>query len=97
MERLTQIKKQTKIWLIFGWASPFLFLLAATAYYGISHSSIPLIMYLSWLFFIGISLFWWFWVVKVIHEMTHMFKVIFDMVKDVRTDINNIHDEIKKP
>lgn len=94
-EILEKIRKQSKIWLIFGWATPFLFFLAATALYGITHSSVPFILYTSWIFFVVLSLIWWVWIIKVVNEMVTMFTVMLNLIKKINYEINSVRDDIK--
>lgn len=93
---LKKIKKQSKLWLIFGWMTPFLFLLASTALYGITHASIPSIIYASWIFFVAISIFWWMWIIKVVSEMASMFNTILHLIKNLNQEISSVHDDLKK-
>ena len=92
---LEKIRKQSKLWILFGWVTPFLFLLAATSMYGITHSDVPVVMYISWIFFIAVSLFWWTWVIKVIHEMTSMFISILHLVRLIKIDVNSVRRDLK--
>lgn len=92
---LEKIRKQSKLWLIFGWVTPFLFLLAATSIYGITHAAVPFVLYTSWAFFIAVSLIWWAWVIKVIHEMTTMFTTMLHLVKMINREVNSVHQDLK--
>jgi chromate transport protein ChrA len=95
MEKLKKIKKQAKLWLLFGCISPIMFLLIAIAYYGISNSTIPSILYTSWVVFITISLIWWAWVIKVVHDMAKMMDNVFELVNNVQHEVAVIHDDMK--
>lgn len=92
---LEKIRKQSKLWLLFGWVTPFLFLLAATSIYGITHAAVPVVMYVSWAFFIAVSLIWWVWVIKVIHEMTTMFTNMLHLVKLIKMEVNSVQRDLK--
>ena len=83
------------MWLLFGWVSPIMFLMAATAYYGIGNADVPYIFYTSWICFITISLIWWCWIIKVVHDMARMMSIVFELVKDVQHEVVVVHDDIK--
>lgn len=92
---LEKIRKQSKLWLLFGWVTPFLFLLAATSIYGITHASVPVVLYVSWAFFIAVSLIWWVWVIKVIHEMASMFTTMLHLVRVINREVSTMHRDLK--
>jgi len=94
-QKLKKILSQTDAWMWYGRISPLLFVLAAVGLYGIEHTVVPFILYGSWILLVLSSFIWWFWVIKVITEMTLMFKTVLDLVETIKEEIKDVHEEIK--
>lgn len=94
--RLLQAKKQTTMWMWFGRISPLLFFIGAVGFYEIVNSSIPFIFYASWVAFITVALIWWGWVLKIILDFIHIFEDVNQSVADIKTEVTDVCDELKK-
>lgn len=94
-DKIEKIEKQSKTWIWYGKLSPLLFVFTALGVYGIEHTAIPFILYGSWVLLITTSVIWWFWVIKVITEMTLMFKHVIELVQSIKIEIADVHKEIK--
>ena len=94
--KLEKISKQTKLWLWYGRLSPLFFLVAAVAMYQIVYTTVPFMLYASWVIFISTSIVWWGWVIKVIMEIVNMFSTVLHLLKELKVDIKDVQAEIKK-
>lgn len=96
IDRLEQIKNQTKLWIWYGRLSPIFFLLGSAAVFVIFNARTDIVLYASWCVFLTSALIWWGWVIKVVMEMTRMFGTMIKIIAELRTDIKDVHTDLKK-
>jgi CHASE2 domain-containing sensor protein len=94
-QALTKISKQTNMWLWYGRISPFLFFITALSLYVIDHTSIPIIVFISWIIFISTSIFWWGWIIKTISEMIKMYNIVFSLLHEIQSEVKDVRNDIK--
>lgn len=94
-QRIEIIIKQAKVWALYGKAIPFFMIITLIALYLINSTVSAFVLYASWSVFIIVCLVWWFWVIKVLLEITNMFQTVITMIREIRKDLNVVHDDIK--
>lgn len=94
-QRIELIIKQARVWALYGKTIPFFMILSAISLYLINADVSPVVLYLSWSVFIIVCLIWWFWVIKVLLEITQMFQTVISMIREIRSNLIVVRDDIK--
>ena len=93
--KIETIIKQARMWSIYGRLIPFVGMLAGLSLYLINSTVSLIVLYISWFIFIITCLIWWFWVIKTLVEITHMFQNIVTMITTIRLEIHDVRTNVK--